>query len=131
MQITSLQNPHIKNCVRLHSRKERDRQRKLLVEGYRAILRALQNGYPLDAIYYCPALFFGDNETALLALADAAGVALYAVAEEPFCKMAARPRPERAPKMASSSVPQRSIAPSSWWATRSAWAVDITRWTTA
>ena len=94
MQITSLQNPHIKNCVRLHSRKERDRQRKLLVEGYRAILRALQNGYPLDAIYYCPALFFGDNETALLALADAAGVALYAVAEEPFCKMAARPRPD-------------------------------------
>lgn len=94
MQITSLQNPHIKNCVRLHTRKERDRQRKMLIEGYRAILRALQNGYPIDALYYCPALFFGDNEVALLALVAEAGVPLFAVGEGPFRKMTARPRPD-------------------------------------
>ena len=94
MQITSLQNPHIKNCVRLYARKERDRQRKMLVEGYRAILRALENGYPLDALYYCPALFFGDNEAALLAQAERTGVSLYAVSEGAFRKMAARPRPD-------------------------------------
>jgi TrmH family RNA methyltransferase len=94
MRITSLQNLHIKNCVKLHERKERDRQQKMLVEGYRAILQALQNGYPLDELYCCPGLFFGENEETVLLLAQRAGVRLIEVDEKPFRKMATRPRPD-------------------------------------
>jgi TrmH family RNA methyltransferase len=94
MRITSLHNPHIQNCVKLRERKERDRQQKLFIEGYRAILQALQTGYPLHELYYCPELFFGSNEKTLLASAQQSGVLLREVAEGPFRKIASRPRPD-------------------------------------
>ena len=92
MRITSLQNPHIKNCVKLQQRKERDRQQTVVIEGYRAILSALQNGYPLTTLYYAPELFYGAQEQALLRQAEQAGATLYEVAAEPFQKMALLPR---------------------------------------
>jgi TrmH family RNA methyltransferase len=94
MRITSLQNPHIKQCVKLLQRKERDRQRTMLIEGYRAILCALQNGYPLATLYYSPELFYGEQESHLLSKAKHSGAALYEVAAEPFQKMAVAPRPD-------------------------------------
>ena len=94
MRITSLQNSHIKNVVKLHQRKHRDRQQKLLVEGYRSILRALENGYPVETLYVCPALYFGKNEPALIEWAKAMAIRIVEVAEQPFLKMAMRARPE-------------------------------------
>jgi TrmH family RNA methyltransferase len=94
MRITSLQNPHIKNCVKLQQRKERDRQQKMVIEGYRAIRSALANGYPLATLYYSPELFYGQQETALLHNAERAGAALMEVAAEPFQKMATATRPD-------------------------------------
>jgi TrmH family RNA methyltransferase len=94
MRITSLQNPHIKNCVKLQQRKERDRQQSMLVEGYRAILCALQNGHPLTTLYYAPELFYGEQEPKLLRAAEQAGATLVEVAAEPFQKMALAPRPD-------------------------------------
>lgn len=94
MRITSLQNPHIKNCVKLQQRKERDRQQTMVVEGYRAVLCALQNGYPLTTIYYSPELFFGEQEPEVLRAAKRAGAALYEVAAGPFQKMSTAPRPD-------------------------------------
>ena len=38
----------------------------MIVEGYRAILRAVENGYPLEELFICPALFLGENERALI-----------------------------------------------------------------
>lgn len=94
MRITSLQNPHIKNCVKLQQRRERDRQQKMVVEGYRAILQAMHNRYPLHTLYYCPELFYGHQEGDLLAAVAQTGVALLEVAAEPFRKMASAPRPD-------------------------------------
>ncbi|MCC6453540.1 MAG: RNA methyltransferase [Caldilineaceae bacterium] len=94
MRITSLQNPHIKNCVKLQQRKERDRQQKMVIEGYRAILRAMQNRYPLHTLYYCPELFYGQQEPDLLRDAEQAGVTLLEVSTEPFRKMTTAPRPD-------------------------------------
>ncbi len=92
MRITSLQNPHIKNCVRLQQRKERDRQQLMVIEGYRAILCAMQNGYPLTQLYFAPELFYGEQEPKLLCNAERTGVTLYEVAAEPFQKMSLAPR---------------------------------------
>lgn len=94
MRITSLQNPHIKNCVKLQQRKERDRQQLMIVEGFRAILCALQNGYPLSTLYFAPELFYGEQEPQLLLRAEHAGTTLYEVAAEPFQKMTDLPRPD-------------------------------------
>jgi TrmH family RNA methyltransferase len=94
MRITSLQNSHIKNCVKLQQRKERDRQQMMVVEGYRAILCALQNGYPLSTVYYAPELFYGEQESQLLRQAKRKGATILEVAAEPFRKMAEAARPD-------------------------------------
>ncbi|MEM7128193.1 MAG: RNA methyltransferase [Chloroflexota bacterium] len=94
MRITSLQNPRIKNVVKLQQSRQRTRQRKFLIEGYRAILHAVERRYPLQELYICPSLFFGKNESALIQRAADAGVAIIEVDESPFRKMAIRQRPE-------------------------------------
>lgn len=85
--ITSLQNKRVKTVVRLHKRKYRDQQRKMIVEGYRAIMCAVENKYPLDELYFCPPLFLGHNERSLMRRAENSGARVIEVAEEPFRKM--------------------------------------------
>lgn len=94
MRITSLQNSHIKNVVKLHKRRERDRQGKMVIEGYRALHYALDNHYPLYELYICPELFFGKNEFGLIERIIQSGVPVIEVAEGPYLKMALRERPE-------------------------------------
>jgi len=94
MRITSFQNSQVKNIVKLHKRRERDHQGLMLIEGYRALQYAVDNRYPLHEVYYCPALFFGKNEHALLAQVAGCGARLIEVADGPFTKMACRERPE-------------------------------------
>ncbi|RIK39372.1 MAG: RNA methyltransferase [Chloroflexi bacterium] len=94
MRITSLQNSQIKNVVKLHKRRERDRQHKMVIEGYRAISAALDNSYPLYELFICPSLFFGPNEDPLIERVAQVGVPIIEVAEGPFVKMALRDRPE-------------------------------------
>lgn len=65
LQISSVQNPRIKNLVKLAKRRERDRQRVTLVEGLREIRHALAaNIQPLE-VYVCPDLL-EPEATALL-----------------------------------------------------------------
>ena len=52
--ITSLQNPRIKGVVRLANRRERDRERRTVVEGVREASLALASGVvPIEA-FVCP-----------------------------------------------------------------------------
>ena len=75
-RISSLQNPRIKQLVKLRDRRPRDEAGVFLVEGYREIRRALEKKVALNEVYYAPEWFLGDNEPALLAQAAAAGAAL-------------------------------------------------------
>lgn len=94
LRIESLQNARVKNAVRLNESRERTAQQRTLVEGYRPLLRAIENGYPLEEVYFCPSLFLGVNEPALLGRAAEAGAMLIEVTEEPLRKMTYRNRPE-------------------------------------
>lgn len=94
MLITSLQNPRIKDLVRLRDRHGRDRDQKVLIEGYRELLRALNAGYPVQELYVCPALFQGVNEPALIERFRQAGTEVFETSEPVFCKVAYRDRPE-------------------------------------
>ncbi|WP_261663836.1 TrmH family RNA methyltransferase [Deinococcus sp. Marseille-Q6407] len=56
--ITSLQNPAVKRLVRLRSsRRAREGENTVLIEGARETARALAAGWPASELYLCPAFF--------------------------------------------------------------------------
>jgi TrmH family RNA methyltransferase len=93
-KISSLQNPRIKQLVKLRDRRPRDEAGVFLVEGYREIRRALEKRVALREVYFCPDWFLGENEPALLEAAVAAGAQLFELTKEAFAKVAYRERPD-------------------------------------
>lgn len=93
-RITSLQNPRVKQLVKLRDRRPRDEAGVFLVEGYREIRRALEKQVSLQELYYAPDWFLGENEPALIAQAEAAGAKLFELTKETFAKVAYRERPD-------------------------------------
>lgn len=55
--ITSLQNPAIKNIVKLSKSKERKEQQLFVIEGARELSLALQSDYRIEAVYVCREMF--------------------------------------------------------------------------
>ena len=92
--ITSPSNPQIKDLVRLRDRRHRDESGTYLVEGFRAVSRAIDAGEQFRHLYVCPELFLGENESTLIAAAAATGTKVIEVAPGPFTKAAYRDRPE-------------------------------------
>ena len=93
-KITSLQNPRVKELVRLRDRRPRDEAGLFLVEGYREVRRALEKKIPLREVYFAPEWFLGENERPLLEQAAAAGATLCELSKEAFAKVAYRERPD-------------------------------------
>ena len=92
--ITSLQNPRVKQLVKLRDRRLRDEADVFLVEGYREIHRALEKNVPLRELYYSPEWFLGENEPALIEQARSAGAKLFELTRAAFAKIAYRERPD-------------------------------------
>ena len=93
-RITSLQNPRIKQLVRLRDRRPRDEAGVFLVEGYRQIRRALEKNITLAELYFSPEWFLGENEPALIEQARAAGAQIFELTKDAFAKVAYRERPD-------------------------------------
>jgi TrmH family RNA methyltransferase len=93
-KITSLQNPRVKQLVRLRDRRPRDEAGMFIIEGYREVRRALEKAVPLQELYFSPDWFLGENEPALLAQAEAAGAQLFELSKDAFGKVAYRERPD-------------------------------------
>ena len=92
--ITSLSNARIKDAVRLRQRSHRDELGLMLVEGYRELKRALDNGYAPSTIFICPELYMGTHEDALIERARAVDAEIIVCARNVFEKMSARDRPD-------------------------------------
>ncbi len=94
--ITSLQNPRIKQLVKLRDRRPRDAAGVFMVEGYRQIRRALDKGFKPTEFYYSPEWFLGEkeNEPGLIAEAAANGARLFELSKDAFAKVAYRERPD-------------------------------------
>ena len=92
--ITSLQNPRVKNVVKLRQRAGRDEQRLMIVEGYRELKRALENQRRPASLFYCPDFFLGKNEQELIDRCRSTGAEIISCAAAVFTKMAYRERPE-------------------------------------
>ncbi len=93
-KITSLQNPRVKQLVKLRERRERDDAGLFLVEGYREIRRALEKGVRPKELYFSPEWFLGENEPALIEQAKQDGAQLFELSKEAFAKVAYRERPD-------------------------------------
>ena len=92
--ITSLQNPRVKQLVKLRERRDRDEAGLFLVEGYREIRRALEKGVRPKELYFSPEWFLGENEPALIEQAQQAGAQLFELSKDAFAKVAYRERPD-------------------------------------
>jgi TrmH family RNA methyltransferase len=93
-KITSLQNPRVKQLVKLRERRERDDAGLFLVEGYREIRRALEKGVQPKELYFSPDWFLGENEPALIEQARQTGAQLFELSKDAFAKVAYRERPD-------------------------------------
>ncbi|MFA5058229.1 MAG: RNA methyltransferase [Opitutaceae bacterium] len=93
-KITSLQNPRIKQLVKLRDRRSRDEAGLFLVEGYREVKRALAAGVKLTELYSGPDWFLGENEPALIEEAQRAGAPVFELSKEAFAKVSYRDRPD-------------------------------------
>lgn len=92
--IVSLQNPKIKQVVKWRDRNDRDRDQVVLIEGYRALVRALAGDYPVHDVFICPEMYQGGNEESLLESLHERGARIYRIGPAAFTKMAYRDRPE-------------------------------------
>lgn len=92
--LTSLQNARIKNILKLNNRRQRDAQKKTIVEGVREAARALHCGIAPDEAYICPELIHSAEATAVwqqLQSLEAQGkLTLFTVTPELFAKAAYR-----------------------------------------
>jgi TrmH family RNA methyltransferase len=93
-KITSLQNPRVKQLVKLRDRRDRDEAGLFLVEGYREVRRALEKGVRLTELYFSPDWFLGENEPALIEQARLAGAQVFELSKDAFAKCAYRDRPD-------------------------------------
>ena len=92
--ITSPSNPRIKEIAKLRQRSHRDQAGALLIEGYREIKRALDNGYKPWDILTCPDLYMGSHENVLIDSCLDVG-AVHTLCTPPvFEKISARDRPD-------------------------------------
>jgi len=86
--ITSLQNPAIRNIVKLSKSKERREQHLFVIEGARELSLALQSGYRVESVYVCRELFDKTKYPGVLdALPD---TALFDISPAVFGKIAYR-----------------------------------------
>lgn len=93
-ELTSPQNPRIKNVVKLRDRPARDEQGLMIVEGYRALDAALRNGFRAEEFYFCEEMFLGENEPALVDGFRQGGAQVFKCTRPVFEKIAYRDRPE-------------------------------------
>lgn len=94
LQVTSLQNPRVKEVVRLRDRRDRDKTQTFIIEGYRELLRATDGNFQIDTLFICPALFLGENECSLIARIASRGTCVLECNEAVFRKISYRDRPD-------------------------------------
>jgi TrmH family RNA methyltransferase len=92
--ISSVQNPRVKNLVRLRDGSHRRRQKRFLIEGFREIERAAECGWPIETVFFCEELFKQEDAFDLLHRLEEAGMEIAQMTADPFQKSAFRQGPD-------------------------------------
>lgn len=93
-ELSSMQNPRIKQLVKLRDRSEREKTNSFLIEGFRELLRAADAGYPIESLYICQELFLGSNEQSLIDRIQKKGAQVFICTKPVFEKISYRDRPD-------------------------------------
>ncbi len=91
--ITSLQNPHIKEDRRLRDRRRRDESGLMAVEGYSEVSLLLEAGFVPERLYICPDLI-KDREIGSLELFETRGIRMIRIPREIMEKLSYRSNPD-------------------------------------
>lgn len=94
MQLTSMQNPKIKEASKLWKRRDREESGLFLIEGFRELMRASQGSVEVEELFICEPLFLGSNEPDLIAALKAKGTRVFSCSEAVFRKLSYRDRPD-------------------------------------
>jgi TrmH family RNA methyltransferase len=94
IELTSVQNPKVKQILHLRDRQERDCSQTFLIEGYRELLRATDMGWGIDWLFISPDLFLGSNEFTLIERLKSRGTEIFNCSEKVFRKVSYRDRPD-------------------------------------
>jgi RNA methyltransferase, TrmH family len=92
--LTSTQNPRVKELVHLRERRARDKSGMFIIEGYRELLRAVDSGHPIAQLFICRELFLGSNEESLIQKIKSQGSQIFSCSKPVFEKMSYRDRPD-------------------------------------
>ncbi|HEV8051532.1 MAG TPA: RNA methyltransferase, partial [Parachlamydiaceae bacterium] len=92
--LSSVQNPRIKQLVKLRDRSAREETDQFLIEGYRELLRAVDSGFPIDTLFICSDLFLGSNEQFLIERIRQNGAQILSCTKPVFEKISYRDRPD-------------------------------------
>lgn len=107
--ITSLQNPRVKEAVKLRDRKGREEQGRILIEGIREIGRAMEAGVEITEAFVCESLCSEEPAAKLLAkVKRQKDISLLSVNEPVMSKLSFGNRAEGL--IAIARPPQKSIA---------------------
>ena len=108
IQITSLQNPRIKEMIRLRDGRHRRKQGRILIDGTREIERAVGAGIVPSELVYCPELRDEAAVCDILGKAEEQGAELIEVPAHVFEKVAFGARAEGV--VAVAPTPQAALA---------------------
>jgi RNA methyltransferase, TrmH family len=92
--ITSLQNARVKEAVKLRTRRQREKQGRIVIDGVRELQRAMAGGVRLLEVFVCESLCQGDESQRLLASLPQSGCEVLPVTEAVFEKLAFGERTE-------------------------------------
>ena len=92
-RIDSPKNPRVKELLRLHERRAREREGRTLIEGTRETDRAAEAGVRIDTLLVAPTLLRPDGR-ALAQRLELAGVAVIELAEPAFARLSRRQGPD-------------------------------------
>ncbi|MCE5266593.1 MAG: RNA methyltransferase [Planctomycetaceae bacterium] len=110
--ITSFQNPHVKNAVRLRDGRQREKQGRILIDGSREISRAIAAGVRLVEAFVCEPLCRSEQSRRLLSSLPETTAELLEVTEPVFEKLAFGQRTEGVLAVAETPRPTlESLAP--------------------
>lgn len=92
-RVDSPKNDRVRAAMKLHGRRERERQGVTLIEGVREIERAVAAGVPVDALWHAPGLA-GPKANALADRLESRGIDVIDVADAPFGRLSRRQAPD-------------------------------------
>lgn len=78
----------------LWDRRDRETSGLFLIEGYRELLRACENGQSVETLFICQEYFLGSNEETLISELEKSGAECFETTQKVFKSLSYRDRPD-------------------------------------